>query len=146
MHCTVKGVYLPVAFATEPSVLASLELSKLTKAVKAVTSVEEVTFISDSPLLPEFIATLKKTMHESTVQLSSMSSGSTSLPGPKYIAELDKVPSVGEDVGPGALIESLNTGSSSIEGKTRDRESAGIINPQNKVVSMTFVTIILHTC
>ena len=137
--CTVANLFLPIAFTIECS---ALKFSKIAKAVKAISSVEKVTFISDKP---EFLDALKEAVGESPLHFSSLSSDNTSVPGPAYIADLGKsVPVIDEVIHPTHLIASLNTGRISIidSGRSitsRASEDGGVTHTPNKEVS-----IIMH--
>ena len=135
--CMVANLFLPIAFTIECSVL---KFSKIAKAVKAISSVEKVTFISDKP---EFLDSLKEAVGESPLHFSSLLSDNTSVPGPAYIANLGKsVPVIDEVIHPTHLIASLNTGRISIIDSRRSTTSRA--SGDGGVTTKKEVSIIVH--
>ena len=108
--CTVSHLFLPLRCSLQKSEIADINY-KVLAAFFHKTKIGEITLISTDRVVQEFRnklqAELKNSARAAAVKVNYRSQ-ELGVPGPAYIADLDKKASVGEQVDPLSLVSSLN--------------------------------------
>jgi len=108
--CTVSHLFLPLQCSLQESEIANIDYKVLAAFFRKI-KIREVTLISTDRAVQEFQnklqAELKKSTRAETIKVNYKNQ-ELGVPGPEYIADLDKKASVGEQVDPLSLVNSLN--------------------------------------
>lgn len=108
--CTVSHLFLPLQCSLQESEIANIDYKVLAAFFRKI-KIREITLISTDRAVQEFQnklqAELKKSTRAETIKVNYKNQ-ELGVPGPEYIADLDKKASVGEQVDPLSLVNSLN--------------------------------------
>ena len=107
---SVKNIFISLSLESDNTTQLSVDISRISKVVSAARVMpSELTFVSNSPVLPELVRTITTACRRrKRVKITSLRSEEETA-GPEYLRELGKVDSEGEMVGPHSLVSSINT-------------------------------------